>query len=371
MKTMKIVLCTTAALAFSGQFAAAEPGFSLPVSAEAASVRFDEATGQLTLRGDLTLPDLDDYRWDENVKSVVAEKGTVLPEDASELFRFIKAERIDLSAADASHVTNMSAIFRDCDHLQAVNVQGLDTAAVTDMSFFAANCGKLTALDLHGLNTSAVKNMKYMLYHCNGVTAVNLAGIDTSAVTDISGMFLGCEALETLDLSSFEIGAVQTMRGLFGSCKSLKTIWTSEKWQVPEKLSDGDMVFYNTGKLAGGNGTAFSDQYPTDATFARIDKEGTPGYFTYKAAGTGKIVYLKGDFDGNGIIDARDAQNVLNMYAEIVAGNAVQMTDAQKQASDVSGDGTIDSADAQLILIYYVQNSVAGIPTEWDDLLQK
>lgn len=370
MKTIKIVLCT-AALIFAGHFVAAEPGFSLPVSAEAASVHFNEATGELTLQGDLTLLDLDDYRWDESVKSVVAEKGTVLPEDASELFRFIKAEKIDLSAADASHVTNMSAIFRDCDHLQSVNVQGLDTAAVTDMSFLAANCEKLTALDLHGLNTSAVTNMKYMLYHCKGLTSVDLAGIDTSAVTDISGMFLGCEALETLDLSSFEIGAVQTMRGLFGGCKLLKTIWVSEKWQVPEKLSDGDMVFYNTGKLAGGNGTVFSDQYPTDATFARIDKEGTPGYFTYKAAGTGETVHQKGDFDGNGIIDAGDAQNVLNVYTEIVAGNAVQMTDAQKQASDVSGDGTIDSADAQLILLYYVQNSVAGIPTEWEDLIGK
>ena len=71
---------------------------------------------------------------------------------------------------------------------------------------------------------------------------------------------------------------------------------------------------------------------------------------------------------GNGSIDAGDAQNVLNVYAEIVAGNAVQMTDAQKLASDVSGDGAVDSADAQLILLYYVQNSVSGIPTEWGEL---
>ena len=47
------------------------------------------------------------------------------------------------------------------------------------------------------------------------------------------------------------------------------------------------------------------------------------------------------------------------------------MTDAQKLASDVSGDGAVDSADAQLILLYYVQNSVADIPTEWEDLIGK
>ena len=77
-----------------------------------------------------------------------------------------------------------------------------------------------------------------------------------------------------------------------------------------------------------------------------------------------------GDFDGDGAVGAEDAQNVLNVYAELIAGNVPELTDAQKKAADVNGDGAIDSADAQLILLYYTQNTLAGIPTEWEDLIQ-
>lgn len=76
-----------------------------------------------------------------------------------------------------------------------------------------------------------------------------------------------------------------------------------------------------------------------------------------------------GDLDGDGEIGAEDAQNVLTLYAESVAGNEPRLTDAQKKAADVNGDGTIDVADAQLILLYYVQNTVTGIPTDWKDLI--
>ena len=85
-------------------------------------------------------------------------------------------------------------------------------------------------------------------------------------------------------------------------------------------------------------------------------------------ASTGET--LRGDVDGDGVISAEDAQNVLIAYAEIIAGNAPALTDAQKKAADVSGDGQIDAADAQYILIYYVENYVTGNPTTWEELLR-
>ena len=36
----------------------------------------------------------------------------------------------------------------------------------------------------------------------------------------------------------------------------------------------------------------------------------------------------------------------------------------------MNGDGSVDAVDAQLILNYYVQNNIAGIPTEWEDLIK-
>lgn len=78
-----------------------------------------------------------------------------------------------------------------------------------------------------------------------------------------------------------------------------------------------------------------------------------------------------GDFDGDGEIGAEDAQNVLTLYAESVAGSEPRLTAAQKKAADVNGDGAVDVEDAQLILLYYVQNTVTGIPTDWSELIAK
>lgn len=80
---------------------------------------------------------------------------------------------------------------------------------------------------------------------------------------------------------------------------------------------------------------------------------------------------ITGDFDGDGMITAADAQAVLRVYLESFVGGSKGMTDAQFTASDIDGDGRITSADAQLILRYYLNNSVANIPTTWDQLLHK
>ena len=82
------------------------------------------------------------------------------------------------------------------------------------------------------------------------------------------------------------------------------------------------------------------------------------------------IAATKGDWDLNGKIGADDAQNVLSVYAQIVAGNEPELSEMQRTAADINGDSMIDSADAQLILLYYVQNSIVGIPTDWDALVK-
>lgn len=94
--------------------------------------------------------------------------------------------------------------------------------------------------------------------------------------------------------------------------------------------------------------------------------------YQFAAIGTApeKPAAVLGDFDGNGTVGAEDAQDVLNVYAEIVADNDPKLTDAQKKAADVNNDGAVDATDAQFILIYYVENSIAGNPTTWEQLLR-
>lgn len=80
---------------------------------------------------------------------------------------------------------------------------------------------------------------------------------------------------------------------------------------------------------------------------------------------------LSGDIDGNGTVEVGDAQKALNAYAEIIAGNDPKLTDVQKKAADVDNDGRIDVTDAQYILLYYVENSIAGKPISWADIIGK
>ena len=87
----------------------------------------------------------------------------------------------------------------------------------------------------------------------------------------------------------------------------------------------------------------------------------------YPFAVIGKVT---GDVDLNGTVTAGDAQIVLNTAAERVAYNSVKLRELQEQAADVNGDGMINAADAQLILNYYVQNTVAGIPATWEEIVK-
>ena len=83
------------------------------------------------------------------------------------------------------------------------------------------------------------------------------------------------------------------------------------------------------------------------------------------------IQKVTGDVDLNGKVSAEDAQGVLSVCAEKLAENPVALNDMQQAAADVNADGEINAADAQLILLYYVQNTVADIPTDWDALLNE
>ena len=77
-----------------------------------------------------------------------------------------------------------------------------------------------------------------------------------------------------------------------------------------------------------------------------------------------------GDLDGDCRITAVDAQSVLSAYANILAGDAVSLTNVQKQSCDIDGDRELTAADAQFILMYYTENHVTGNPITWDSLLE-
>ena len=105
--------------------------------------------------------------------------------------------------------------------------------------------------------------------------------LNTSEVTDMSIMFRNCERLTTLDLRSFDITKVTNMRLMFMDCAALKTIYCNDDWSTT--TADSESMFKGCTSIVGGNGTTY-DANHEDASYARYDEPGAPGYFTKKTA---------------------------------------------------------------------------------------
>lgn len=108
--------------------------------------------------------------------------------------------------------------------------------------------------------------------------------------------------------------------------------------------------------------------------FTCDDKENADAWEITKTAAASKTVafhisgYMLGDVTGDGVIDSRDASNVLISYAKASANQPDGLTDAQKKAADVTANGKIDAVDASMILAYYAQTS-AGLKISLADFV--
>ena len=187
-------------------------------------VFFDEETGILTLSGNVLASDIKAYKSNPNVKKVVAIPGTLLPSDCSHLFEnFTAAKEIDLSKADTSNTTLMSAMFK--------------------------GCSAMTSLDLSSFDTSNVTNMYAMFLGCSNLVSVDLSSFDTSNVVSMCDMFFHCPKLKQLDLNSFDTDNVTNMNSMFAYCYELKELVLSSDFSTVH-VSDGDNMFYNCTALA-------------------------------------------------------------------------------------------------------------------------
>lgn len=215
------------------------------------TVSFDEETGTLTLRGNVDYEEVTKYN--ETAVTVIAEEGTVLPENCWALFfNFKNVTKIDLSKADTSKVKYMTNMFY--------------------------GCSKLTTIDLSDFDTSNVVLMNGMFDGCTSLLSLDISSFDTSKVEGMYGMFYMCDHLQTLDLSSFNTVNVSRMDHMFSDCRELKTVYVGSKW-VTEGVIDDTHMFEDCIALAGGSGTKY-DEKKISIEYAHVDEPDNPGYFS-------------------------------------------------------------------------------------------
>ena len=207
-------------------------------------VFFDETTGVLTLKGHVTKEDVAEYKSNSALKEIYAEPGTVLPADCEEMFACSNAEKIDLSNANTSNVTNMKRMFAQNSSLTDLNLNGFNTKKVTNMYAMFEYCYYITSLDLSSFDTSSVTDMERMFYYCQNLEDLtSTAGWDTSKVTSMQYMFCYDSKLAALDVSSWDLSNVTTLYEMFYYCQALTSIDLSQSNM--SKLEDASYVFYD------------------------------------------------------------------------------------------------------------------------------
>ena len=182
-----------------------------------------------------------------------------------------------LSDADIYTPENCREMFANCTALTTLSLSNFNTTNVTTMEYMFYNCSALQTLDLFNFNTANVTTMAFMFYNCASLTALDLSNFNTANVTDMYATFCYCTALTSLDLSNFSTANVTTMEMMFSNCTQLTTIYGGD-W-IKNNATTSTNMFKNCTSLVGGNGTHYNSNH-TDATYARIDRVGTPGYFT-------------------------------------------------------------------------------------------
>ncbi len=197
--------------------------------------------------------------------------------DISYMFYNSAATTLDVSNFNTSNVTSMSGMFYNTKPT-TLDVSNFDTSKVTDMSHMFS-ISNVKSLDVSSFDTSKVTNMDNMFDRTAITELKGLNKFNTSNVTSMSNMFIVSQ-LTTLDLSSFDTSNVTDMSRMFEECAKLTTIYVSDKF-VTDNVTNSSNMFKDSTKLVGENGTKYNSSY-LDKTYARIDKSGTPGYFTLK-----------------------------------------------------------------------------------------
>ena len=218
------------------------------------------------------------YMWYDNgtIYYYTTASKIYLNEDSSYLFGGrMKHTSINLSDFNTKYVKNMEGLFYNNYEVTDLDFSNFDTSNVENMAYLFKNCRNVRYLDLSHFNTSKVTDMAGMFYESH-THYIDLSSFDTSNVTNMDAMFDRVYT-PTLDVSSFNTKNVRNMDYMFSETDT-KVIYASSLFDTSNVSSSYKM--FEGCSAVGGNGT--ENNGGIDKEYAKIDKPGSPGYFTLK-----------------------------------------------------------------------------------------
>ena len=176
-----------------------------------------------------------------------------------------------LTNLNTQNVTDMYALFYNCQKLESLDLSNFNTENVTEMRQMFTNCKSLTSLDLSNFNTENVTSMESMFYSCQNLTSLDLSNFNIQKVKSMYLMFYNCINITSIDLTGFDTKDAENLAYMFAGCRNVEKIYVDENWTT-ENLQASDYMFNACEKLVGQDGTKYRYGME-DATYAHY-KEG-------------------------------------------------------------------------------------------------
>jgi surface protein len=204
-------------------------------------------------------------------------------------------QKVDLTFAEGSNVTDMSYMFMDCENLTEVSISGWDYLPVEDMTSMFEGCSALESVNTSAWKTGSVTDMTSMFEDCEGIAKLDLASWDVSGVESMNSMFWGCTSLEEIVMTGWDTGSVEDMAYMFGYCSSLAKLEVSGF----DMSNVGDLMqmFYNCSTLKSLDLSSWdlSSAYQTSSMFAGCTSLATIDFSGWDASG---VTYASSMFEG-------------------------------------------------------------------------
>ena len=253
----------------------------------------------------------------------------------------------------------------DTSILKAVFTPSCSSCAWTKgLQYFFLGCSNLTTVEgLENVNATSASSFYQMFKDCSSLVSIDSETLESPNVTNFGDMFYGCSSLESLDISSLSSASAGQCGNMFRGCSSLTTIYVRSGFDLSSLGSQ--WVFTSASKLVGGNGTKFSNAN-VHASYARIDSDGSPGYFTLK---TQTLTLDVTEFAGRHIASAQvaSASDGTSIEPDEVGGSVwtlpkgTAVTIAYTAVDGYEFDGQPTHVDARFAAAGILKNEVLGV----------